>query len=386
MAKRDYYEVLGVDKSADENKIKKAYWKLAKKYHPDVNPDNKEAEEKFKEANEAYEVLSNPEKRQRYDQFGHAGVDPNGFSGGGAGFSGFDVNLSDLFSSIFGDFGFSPFSTGGGQAAGNGPTRGAHLRYRMNLDFLEAAFGTEREISVRKMEVCDHCKGNGTEDGSTPATCPRCQGSGQINSMQRTVFGQMMTTTTCPECHGSGEKIENACHVCKGSGQVEKEKRLQVNVNAGINEGDRIRLSGEGEPGRKGGPHGDLYIEVHIRPHPVFQRQGNTTYCEVPVTFAEAALGAEVEVPVIDGPMKFKLKEGTQPGEIFTIPDKGIPDIRGRGRGSHKFKVILEVPKHLNEEQKQLLREFDEKSGTHQYEKRESFLDKIKNAFAEWKK
>lgn len=389
--KRDYYEVLGIDKQADENTIKKAYWKLAKKYHPDVNPGNKEAEEKFKEANEAYEVLSNPEKRQRYDQFGHDGIDPNGFGqyGGFGGYSGgfdFSGNLQDLFSSIFGDFGFDGFGGGTSKSARKGPARGANLRYRMNLDFMEAAFGTEREISIKKDALCDTCHGSGSADGSKGETCPVCNGTGQVTRRQQTLFGQMMTTQPCANCDGSGEVIKNPCPSCHGRGRKEKEMRLKVQVKAGLNEGDRIRLSGEGEPGFRGGPNGDLFIEIHIRPHPVFQRQGNTTYCEVPITFAEAALGKEIEVPVIDGPMKFKLKEGTQTGEIFSIPGKGIPDPYGRGRGSHKFKVVLEVPKRLSREQKELLEKFDEHTTTNQYEERTGFLDKLKHAFTNFTK
>lgn len=380
--KRDYYEVLGVDKGADDNQIKKAYWKLAKKYHPDVNPGDKSAEEKFKEANEAYEVLSNPEKRQRYDQFGHAGVDPNGFPGQG-GFGGFDmnINLQDLFNSIFGDYGFG-FSQGGAHTSNrNAPMPGANLRYRMNLDFMEAAFGCEREISIRKEDICDHCKGSGSEDGSEPEVCPVCHGSGQVSRHQQTLFGQMMTTQPCGNCHGSGRIIKNPCKKCNGGGRVQKTKRLLVKVPAGINEGEMLTLRGEGEPGLRGGPDGSLYIEIHIRPHPVFSRQGTTTACEVPITFVQAALGSEIEVPTIDGPVKFKLNEGTQQGDIYTIRDKGIPRINGRGRGDHKFQVSIEVPRNLNEEQKTLLRRFEESTNDSHYQKRQGFWDKLRSVF-----
>jgi molecular chaperone DnaJ len=384
LAKRDYYEVLGVNKDADEQQIKRAYWKLAKKYHPDVNPDNKEAEEKFKEANEAYEILSDKDKRARYDQFGHAGVDPS--AGGGSGFGGFggggfNVNLDDLFSSIFG--GFGGFGGGfAGQPRRQGPMRGANLRYRMNLDFLEAAFGLEREIKIRKSDTCDTCKGTGSADSKEPETCPTCKGQGQVQSVQQTMFGQMMSTHTCPDCGGSGRKIANPCRDCHGSGMREKTKKLLVKVPAGINEGEMLTLRGEGEPGVRGGSYGDLYIEIAIRPHPVFTRERYTTWSEVPITFAQAALGSEISVPTIDGTDSFRLKEGTQPGDVFTIRGKGIPYInRPNQRGDHRFRVTLEVPRRLNEEQKDLLRRFDESCDDDNYEGRKSFFEKVKGLF-----
>ncbi|MDO5016479.1 MAG: molecular chaperone DnaJ [Eubacteriales bacterium] len=380
--KRDYYEVLGVDKDADDKEIKKAYWKLAKKYHPDVNPGNKEAEEKFKEANEAYEVLSDPDKRKRYDQFGNAAFDPSSFSGYGAGgFSG--INLEDLFSTLFGDFGFNDF--GGFTSSSNsrrGPMPGANLRYRMNLDFMEAAFGCERVISIRKEDLCPTCGGSGTEGDEKPATCPVCHGTGQVQVRQQTLFGQMTSTQTCSNCHGSGEIIEHPCHTCHGTGRQERSKSLQVKVPAGINEGEVLTLRGEGEPGYRGGPNGMLYIVIHIKPHPVFTRQGNDTFCELPITFGQAALGLEVDVPTIDGPTKFKLNEGTQPGDIYTIRGKGIPFVQGRGRGDHKFQVVLEVPKNLTDEQKAQLQKFDESVSESHYQKRQGFLDKLKQMFS----
>ena len=287
-AKRDYYEVLGVDKDADSAEIKKAFWKLAKKYHPDVNKDDPQASEKFQEANEAYEVLSDAEKRQRYDQFGHAGVDTSGFEGTGAGFG---IDLEDLFNSIFGGFGFGGFGSGSGFSQSRrptGPTRGANLRYRMNLDFLEAAFGVERKIKIRKDDVCPTCNGKRTADGSEPSICPNCNGSGQEQVQQQTIFGQMLTSRTCQRCQGSGQIIENPCETCKGAGTTVKDKTLLVTVPAGINEGEMLTLRNEGEPGRNGGPYGDLYIQIYIRPHPVFTREGNMTFCEVPITYAEA--------------------------------------------------------------------------------------------------
>lgn len=377
--KRDYYEVLGVDKSADEQQIKKAYWKLAKKYHPDVNPGDKAAEESFKEANEAYEVLSDKEKRQRYDTMGHAGVDPSAGFGGFQG--GFNLDLDDLFSSIFGGFGgFGGYGTQTGRR--QGPARGANLRYRMNLDFMEAAFGTEREITIRKNDRCQTCDGQGTADKSKPSTCGTCHGTGQVQTRQQTMFGQMMTTRPCPECHGAGTKITNPCSDCGGSGIKEKTKRLKVTVPAGINEGEMLTLRGEGEPGQNGGSYGDLYIEIGIRPHPVFTRLGYTTMCEVPITFVQAAVGAEISVPTIDGTETFKLREGTQPGEQFVLKNKGIPVIgRQNQRGDHRFTVTLEVPKRLTSQQKDMLKAFEETTSDENYQMRKSFIDKVKGIF-----
>lgn len=376
--KRDYYEVLGVPRDADDNQIKKAFWKLAKKYHPDVNPDDLEAEKKFKEANEAYEVLSDKEKRQRYDQFGHAGLDGQGFGGGGFGF---DFDLSDIFEHIFGGFGMGGFGTRSGR---QGPIPGANLRYRMNLDFMEAAFGTEREIRIRKEDICRKCHGHGTADGKEAPICPNCHGSGQVIGVQRTLLGQMRTSQTCPVCHGSGKEVKNPCTDCGGSGRTMVNKRLNVKVPAGINEREMLTLKGEGEPGTLGAPYGDLYIEIHIRQHPVFTRQGNTTFCAVPVTFAQAALGLEITVPTIDGNMQFKLHPGTQPGDIVTIRDKGIPYIdQPNIRGDHKFRVDLEVPQNLNKEQQDLLQKFEASVKDENYKKRSGFFDRLKNLFKE---
>ncbi len=378
-AKRDYYEVLGISKDADSAEIKKAFWKLAKKYHPDVNKDDPQASEKFQEANEAYEVLSDTEKRQRYDQYGHAGVDTSGFQGAGAGFG---VDLEDLFNSIFGGFGFGGFSSGFSQSRRpTAPSRGANLRYRMNLDFLEAAFGVERKIKIRKDDVCPTCKGKGTADGSEPTICPNCNGSGQEQLQQQTIFGQMLTSRSCQRCQGSGQIIENPCETCKGVGTTVKDKTLLVTVPAGINEGEMLTLRNEGEPGRNGGPYGDLYIQIYIRPHPIFTREGNMTFCEVPITYAEAALGSEIEVPTIDGTVSYKLKEGTQPNDTFTIRGKGIPYLNRHGRGDHKFRVILEVPRNLDSKQKEMHSKFEESMTEKHYEGRKGFLEKIRNVF-----
>ena len=376
--KRDYYEVLGVSKSAADDELKKAYRKQAKQYHPDLNPGDKEAEAKFKEANEAYAVLSDPEKRRVYDQYGHAGVDGQGF--GGFGGAGFDIDLEDLCGSFFGG-GFGGF--GGGSRRQRGPKRGANLRYRMNLEFMEAAFGVEREIKIRKEDLCDSCQGTGTADGEKPETCSTCHGSGQVNQQQQTMFGTVMTSRPCPTCGGSGTIIKNPCSSCGGRGRRQTTKTLRVNIPAGINEGEMLTVRGEGEPGTLGGPYGDLYNEVHLKPHSVFQRNGNQTFCEVPVTFAQLALGAEIEIPTIDGNQTYTLKEGTQPGERFTIRGKGIPYVnRGGQRGDHVFQVILEVPRHLEEHQKTLLQEFEATCSEKNYQKRGSFFQKIKEIFS----
>lgn len=371
--KRDYYDVLGVARTATDEELKKAYRKLAKQYHPDLNPGNKDAEARFKEANEAYAVLSDQEKRRVYDQYGHAGVDGQGF--GGFNGAGFDIDLEDLFGSFFGGF-------GGGSRRRSGPQRGANLKYRMNLEFMEAAFGVERQITINKEDHCDACHGTGTRDGSAPERCATCHGTGQVNQRQQTMFGTVMTARPCPNCGGKGTFVKDPCPSCSGRGRRQKSKQLSVRVPAGINEGEMLTMRGEGEPGSQGGPYGDLYIEVHIRPHPVFQRDGNNTYCEIPITFPQAALGCELEVPTIDGPHVFQLREGTQPNEKFTIRGKGIPYVnRNNTRGDHIFRVILEVPRHLGEEQKAMLRQFDQTCSDNNYQKRGSFFSKIRDLF-----
>ncbi len=375
--KRDYYDVLGVSRNATDDELKKAYRKMAKQYHPDLNPDNKEAEHKFKEANEAYAVLSDAEKRRNYDQFGHAGVDGQGF--GGAGGAGFNIDLEDLFGSFFGG-GFGGF--GGSGRRQTGPKRGANLKYRMNLDFMEAAFGVDRDIKINKEDLCDTCQGTGSRDGSEPEQCPNCHGSGQVSQRQQTMFGTVMTQRPCPNCNGEGKIVKDPCSDCNGRGRRQKQKTLHVGIPAGVNDGEMLTMRGEGEPGTRGGPYGDLYIEVHIRPHPVFRRDGYNTFCEVPITFAQAALGSEIEVPTIDGPQTFNLKEGTQPGDRYTIRGKGIPHVNRQGvRGDHIFQVILEVPHHLDDSQKDLLRAFDESCTDKNYKKRGTFFSKIRDLF-----
>jgi len=370
--KRDYYEVLGVQRTAAEDDLKKAYRKLAKKYHPDMNPGDKEAESRFKEANEAYAVLSDPEKRAKYDQYGHAGMDGQGF---GFDPSGLNIDLEDIFGSFFGGFGQS-------SRRRQGPQRGANLKYRMGLDFLEAAFGVEKDITITKEDLCEACRGSGSRDGSTPVPCGACHGTGQVSSRQQTLFGNVMTSRPCPSCGGTGSQIQDPCPECRGSGRKNRSKKLRIKVPAGINDGEMLTMRNEGEPGARGGPPGDLYVEIHIRPHPVFQRQGYDTYCEVPVTFAQAALGGDIEVPTIDGPSTYSLREGTQPEEVLRLRGKGIPHLNRPGqRGDHIVKVTVEIPRHLGGRQKDLLREFESLSQDRQYENRKRFSDRIQDLF-----
>lgn len=371
--KRDYYEILQVDRNASDADIKKAYRKLAKQYHPDVNPGDKTAEAKFKEVNEAYEVLSNPQKRAQYDQFGHAGMDPNGF--GGAGFNDFDFGgIGDIFESFFG----GGFGRTGSRR--NGPQRGADLKHTIEITFEEAAFGVEKEIKINRSENCTTCGGTGSKPGTSPSTCKHCNGTGQIQYKQSTPFGQFVNVKTCDVCHGEGKIITDPCANCKGKGKIRKGITLKVNIPAGIDEGQTISLRGEGEPGSKGGPSGDLYILVRVKPHVLFQRQGNDVICEVPITFAQAVLGAELEVPTLDGKVKFTIPEGTQTATVFRIRGKGIPYLRGSGRGDQYLKVNIEVPRKLNEAQKELIKQFAEASGDEVHEQRKSFFDKMKSA------
>lgn len=377
--KRDYYEVLGVDKSATEADIKKAYRKLAKQYHPDVNQNDKQAEAKFKEVNEAYDVLSNPEKKSRYDQFGHAGTDPNGFGGYGGGgfgggFDGFDVG--DIFESFFG----GGFGRSSGRSK-NGPRKGADLRIAMEITFEQAAFGIDKEIALNRLHTCDTCKGSGCKPGKEPVVCKHCNGTGQVQYKQSTPFGQFVNVKTCDVCGGEGKIITDPCTTCGGKGKVKKNVKIKVNIPAGIDDGQTISLRGEGEPGTKGGPAGDLLINIRVKPHALFQRQGNDVVCDMPITFVQAALGAEIDVPTLDGKVRYSVPEGTQTGTVFRIKGKGIPYIRGNGRGDHYVKIFIEVPKKLNEKQKEALRNFAEQSGDEVHEQRRGFFNKMKDAF-----
>ena len=364
--KRDYYEVLGVQKGATDDELKRAYRRVAKQYHPDVNPDNPEAEAKFKEANEAYAVLSDEEKRRQYDQFGHAGVDGQGF-----GQAGFDFNFDDILNQFFG----GGFGGGFGGQARSRAMRGADLRYRMSLDFMEAAFGVERDITITKEDLCDSCEGTGAEPGTEVETCPTCHGTGQVQMRQQSLFGTMLTSRPCDSCHGSGKRIPHPCGACNGRGRSQRRKTLHIRVPAGINQGEMLTVRGEGEPGSQGGGYGDLYVEVSVKPHPLFQRQGYNTYCELPITYAQAALGDSLEVPTIDGPVTQTIREGTQPGDTITLRGRGIPVVnRERQRGDHIVTLVLEVPRNLDERQKSLLEAFEGTMTDGNYQKRESFF------------
>lgn len=382
--KRDYYDVLGVSKSADATEIKKAYRKLAMKYHPDKNQGDKEAEEKFKEINEAYEVLSDETKRRNYDQFGHEGVNGQGFGGaggfGGQGFGGFD----DIFGDIFGDMFGGGF--GGGRPRRRGPERGADIRQRVNISFEEAAFGKKVQVKINRSEECDECHGSGAKPGTSKKTCSTCNGSGQVQSVQRTPFGNIASTRTCSTCNGEGEVIESPCTKCHGKGSIRKTKTIEVDIPAGIDEGQMIKLSGQGELGVRGGPRGDLYIEVNVKSHQLFTREGYDIYLEMPITFAQATLGDKIQVPTLDGKVEYEIPEGTQTGTVFRLKGKGIPKLRSNVRGDQYVKVIVEIPKKLNDKQKELVRQFAKECGEEVHERQQSLSNKIDNFFKNLKK
>ena len=375
--KRDYYEVLGVDKSASEDEIKRAYKKMARKYHPDLNPDNKEAEEKFKEVNEAYEVLSDSDKKARYDQFGFAGVDPNygaGAGGGAYGAGGFDFgDLGDIFGNFFGG------SSGSAQRRNpNAPQRGESIRLSVTISFEEAAFGCEKEVSVDRYETCAVCHGSGCADGTSPEVCPDCHGSGQVQVRRQTPMGVFATTSPCGRCGGKGRIIKTPCTACRGSGLERKRRTIQAKIPAGIDNGQTISIRGQGHAGKNGGPSGDLLITITVRPHELFRREGTSVLCEAPITFAQAVLGAELEIPTIDGKVKYDLPEGTQSGTTFRLKGKGIPELNGRGRGDQYVTVYIETPRNLNREQKEALKKFAESVGDNNYEERKKFFKKFK--------
>lgn len=374
--KRDYYEVLGVSKNASEDEIKRAYKKLARKYHPDMNPGDKEAEEKFKEVNEANEVLSNPEKKAKYDQFGFAGVDPNygAGQGGYGGAGGFDFgDLGDIFGSFFGG-GFG----GGGRRNPNAPQRGESIRASLSVEFTEAAFGCEKSITIDRFEQCPTCKGKGCAPGTTPEVCTQCHGTGTVTQAQRTPFGMMQSQTVCPKCRGKGQIIHQPCPDCRGAGVVRKHRTIQVNIPAGIDNGQTISLRGQGHSGKNGGPAGDLLITVMVRPHEIFRRDGTAVFCEAPITFTQAVLGGTLEIPTIDGKVKYDIPEGTQTGTVFRLRGKGIPVLNGRGRGDQYVTVNIETPRNLNREQKEALKKFSESLGEGNYEKHKNFFGKKK--------
>ena len=381
--KRDFYEVLGVEKTASADEIKKAYRKAAMKYHPDRNPGDKEAEAKFKEAGEAYEVLSDDDKRSRYDQFGHAGVDPNfnpgygGFGGGfgGGGFSGFG-DIGDIFGDLFG----GGFGGGSARSTGrSGPRRGENVASRLELTFEEAAFGVEKEVTAARIENCAKCSGTGSADG-TVETCTRCGGSGQIRTTQNFMGMAMQSTSPCPACSGRGKVIKTPCTTCKGKGKVRRNQKVKVKVPAGVDEGQMVRVHGEGSVGANGGPNGDLLVEVLIKQHKLFERDGADVLCELPISFTQAALGAQIEIPTLDGKVTYDIPEGTQTGTTFRLRDKGIPYVGNRSRrGDQLVTVVVETPTRLTREQKELLRQLDETMS--ETPKRKKFFDTLKDLF-----
>ncbi len=374
--KRDFYEVLGVQKGASDDEIKKAYRKKAKQYHPDLHPGDQQAEAAFKEVNEAYEVLSDAQKKARYDQYGHAGVDPN-FGAGAGGYGGWgaqDFDFGDIFSSFFG-------GGGGRRANPNAPRRGSDATASVIISFEEAAFGCQKQIDVRVIETCRTCGGTGAEKGTSPTTCPVCHGTGQEVRQQRTPFGVMQTQTVCSRCNGKGKIIEKPCKDCRGGGQVRVATKVGVNIPAGIDDGQILTVRGKGNAGINGGPAGDLEVQVAVRPHPIFERDEYDLLCELPLTFLQLALGADIQIPTLEGPVAYTVKEGTQPGELIRLRGKGIPYVNGRGKGDLIARITVEVPRQLSAKQKELLRQFEDTMGDKNYQKRKSFFDKVKDVF-----
>ena len=367
----DYYETLGIGRSVSQDEIKKAYRKKALQYHPDKNPNDKAAEEKFKEVSAAYEVLSDESKRRQYDQFGHEAY-TRGHRGGGG------VDPFDIFSQVFGNSIFDSFFGGGSTRSRTGPEAGTDLRYDFQIAFEDAIFGADKEIEIPRAETCDRCDGSGCEPGTSRRRCPHCRGTGQVSMAQ----GFFSIRQRCPHCRGTGEIVETPCSRCRGEGRVNKRTKIQVHVPAGVDTGSRLRVSGEGEAGRRSGPPGDLYIVLHVKKHDVFTREENDLYCDVPVPFHTAALGGTVQVPTIGGPAEVKIPAGTQSGTVFRLRGKGVPSLRGYGRGDQHVRISVEVPSNLNSAQKQKLREFEEICGDHAYPKMHAFLKKAKKFFS----
>lgn len=371
--KRDYYEVLGIQKGAAEDEIKKAFKKKAREFHPDLHPDDPTCEEKFKEVNEAYEVLSNPDKKQRYDQFGHAGVDPSYGGGDMGGFGGFG-DVSDILEGIFGGFGFG----GGSARSANAPKRGADIHESVVISFMEACTGKKQEIKVNRMAVCDACRGSGSDGGTSAEICPDCQGRGSVKTTQRTPFGAISSTKPCPHCGGKGKIIKNPCNKCRGVGRTRISKTVSFDIPAGIADGQTIRLSGQGDSGANGGPSGDLNITISVKAHPLFTRDGYDVHCEIPITYTQAVLGDEITVPTIDGNVKYTIGEGTQTGTVFRLKGKGVKKLNRTDRGNQYVKITIEVPKSLSKKQKELLKAFEDSLSEKNYAKRQSFFEKLK--------
>ena len=395
-AKRDYYEILGVSRDADDATLKKAYRALAKKYHPDMNPGDAEAEKKFKEASEAYAVLSDADKRRQYDQFGHAAFENGGGGAGAGGFGGFDFgggDMGDIFGDIFGDL----FGGGGSRRrANNGPMKGANLRAVVHITFEEAVFGCQKELEINLKDTCTTCHGTGAKPGTSPETCSKCNGTGQITYTQQTMFGSVRNVTTCPDCGGTGKIIRDKCTVCRGTGYTSSRKRIQVNIPAGIDDGQSIRIREKGEPGVNGGPRGDLLVEVQVTRHPIFQRQDMNIFSTAPITFAQAALGGDVKISTVDGDVLYTVKPGTQTDTKIRLKGKGVPSLRNSNvRGDHYVTLVVQTPTKLNEKAKEALRAFDEACGNRpaaeekaangetaeQPKKKKGFMDKVKEAF-----
>lgn len=381
--KRDYYEVLGIQKGASEDEIKKAYKKKAREYHPDLHPDDPTCEEKMKEVNEAYEILSSPEKKSNYDQFGHAGVDPNygagaGGFGGMSGMGGFG-DFGDILESVFG--GFGGFSGGSSRSNANAPRRGSDIQESVLINFMDACNGKKQELKIYRMAVCDMCHGSGAESGTSSEVCPDCQGRGSVKVGQRTPFGIISSTKTCPRCSGKGKIIKNPCAACRGAGRVRVQKTINVDIPAGIDNGQTIRLSGQGDCGINGGPAGDVLLNISVKKHPIFVRDGYDINCDIPVTYTEAVIGAEITVPTIDGDVRYNISEGTQNGTVVRLRGKGVKRLNRTDRGDQYIKIYVEVPKNLTKKQKDLLREFEDSLTDKNYTKRQSFFDKIKAKF-----
>jgi molecular chaperone DnaJ len=367
--KRDYYEVLGVSRDASPEEIKKAYRKLARQYHPDVNK-SPDAEQKFKEVKEAYDVLSDPDKRARYDRYGHE--DPTAGFGDAGGFTGADFGgFGDIFDMFFG---------GGSRRDPNAPQRGDDLQYTLTIEFKEAVFGAEKEIQIPRTETCDVCHGSGAKPGTRPETCHVCRGTGQQELVQNTPFGRIVNRRTCPACGGRGRLIRERCGACGGNGRVRRQRKIHVKIPAGVDNGSQLRISGEGEAGLRGGPPGDLYIVIRVKPHEFFEREGDDIYCEVPLTFVQAALGDEIEIPTLTGKVKLKIPPGTQTGTYFRLKGKGVPRLRGYGQGDQHVRVVVVTPTNLNEQQKELLREFAKTYGEETHDKQRSLFERMRKA------
>lgn len=382
--KRDYYEVLGVSKSASDSELKSAYRKLAKKYHPDMNPGDKEAEAKFKEASEAYSVLSDPDKRRQYDQFGHAAFE-GGAGGGADGFDFSGMDMSDIFGDIFGDF----FGGGRSRAQSNGPMKGQNLHHTIRITFEEACFGTEKELDLPLQDECESCHGTGAKAGTTPETCSKCGGKGQVVFTQQSLFGMVRNVQTCPDCRGTGKIIREKCPDCHGSGYITRKRKISVTVPAGIDNGQSIRIREKGDPGVNGGPRGDLLVEVAVSRHPIFQRQGIDIYSSAPITFAQAALGGDVRIKTVDGEVEYTVKPGTQTDTRIRLRGKGVPSLRNKSiRGDQYVTLVVQVPTRMNGEQKELLKKFDEAMYGKPEEKEEAdeTIEKKKGRFGKKKK